>query len=95
MYPPLAPIGRENRIRYLKGLWCAPTLVRLNMCCNRIHDLLEVEQLHAPNLQEIWLRSNAICRKRLYRPKLLLHLKHLLAIDGHLVTDDDRSRAEV
>ena len=48
-------------------------------------DFAELERLAAlPNLTELWLNSNAVARKQMYRPFLLRKLPTLASLDGEL-----------
>lgn len=65
----------------------------LNLSSNRVQDLLELEHVQLPSLTSACFTSNAVCRKRLYRPMLLMTFPALCTIDGRAVAEEDRAKA--
>ncbi|KAI9104748.1 hypothetical protein DFS34DRAFT_575701 [Phlyctochytrium arcticum] len=85
---------KENRIKTLSHFDCLPNLQHLNLSSNRVHDINEIEKMKLPSLLKLSLGSNAVARKQMYRPCIVLRFPHILAIDSKEVLPDERMRAE-
>jgi len=66
---------------------------------NKITDFRELRHLsRLPKLKILWLKDNPIhvnTERSLYRARVFSHCPHLVKIDEHDVTDEDRRAAEV
>ncbi|XP_065651763.1 leucine-rich repeat-containing protein 9 isoform X2 [Hydra vulgaris] len=82
-----------QKLNYLEELVC---LERLYIGSNRIQDTLEFEKLiNLTKLFEISLIDNPVTRRHMHRPFLIFHRPSLLYIDGIVITNDERIRAEL
>jgi Leucine-rich repeat (LRR) protein len=85
----------ENAIRALDNFRPLVRLQSLNISCNRIMELQEIDKLvDLRSLLEIVMVFNAVARKPMYRPHLLRRLPSLQMIDGREVTYEERERAD-
>ncbi|XP_005098353.1 leucine-rich repeat-containing protein 9 [Aplysia californica] len=86
----------ENRLRDLVGLGCLENLLRLYLGSNRIQELVELDRLDTlHNLVEISLVNNAVARRLMHRVVLVHRLPRLAVIDGILITEEERNKAEL
>ncbi|GFN97682.1 leucine-rich repeat-containing protein 9 [Plakobranchus ocellatus] len=86
----------ENRLRDLVGLGCLENLLRLYLGSNRVQELSELDRLDSlHNLVEISLVNNAIARRLMHRVVLVHRLPRLAVIDGILITEEERNKAEL
>ncbi|RUS71694.1 hypothetical protein EGW08_020538 [Elysia chlorotica] len=86
----------ENRLRDLVGLGCLDNLLRLYLGSNRVQELSELDRLDSlHNLVEISLVNNVIARRLMHRVVLVHRLPRLAVIDGILITEEERNKAEL
>jgi len=85
----------ENAIKTLDNLGPLPRLHALHLAANRISELTEVEKLR--NLRQVvtlHLSQNPVTRKPLYRATVINAVKHIRAVDGREVTDEEREKVD-
>jgi Leucine-rich repeat (LRR) protein len=84
---------RDNKLKSLAGLLHLPKVQHLHLSNNRLHAMKEIENMEIPQLVEISMSNNTICRSQMYRMRLLIKFKNIQAIDGNVVTVEERQRA--
>eukprot|EP00026_Physarum_polycephalum_P000578 Phypoly_transcript_00579.p1 GENE.Phypoly_transcript_00579~~Phypoly_transcript_00579.p1 ORF type:complete len:894 (+),score=112.18 Phypoly_transcript_00579:1591-4272(+) len=82
---------------YLKISACFSALTNLKVLTlgqNRIADIMELDKLVLPRLEELTLAGNAVARKLHYRAHAISSNRTLKTLDGRPVTEDERTKAE-
>lgn len=85
----------ENRIKDLSNLHPLESLQRLYLGMNRIQDLAELDKLEPlARLAELSVVSNPVSRRLLHRSLLVYRMPSLIVIDGIVVSDEERIKAD-
>nr|CCA14486.1 conserved hypothetical protein [Albugo laibachii Nc14] len=107
--PQLENLNLEcNSLRTVHCLYQLSRLAVLDLSCNRINDLDDLEVAGPtdesesskkssslpPNLRRLRLAGNGVIKRQLYRPSLIAKLHMLVFLDGKEITREERLRAQ-
>ena len=85
----------QNGLKSLSHLSPLVRLSSLHLNGNRVAELSEVEKLAVhPQLHELTLISNPVTRKQVYRPMCIRHCRGLLALDGDIISFEERDHVD-
>lgn len=84
---------RNNRLRNFT-FWSHPNLKVLNVCNNRLNDIMEIKKLDFPALKSISIKGNVMNRDKWHRYYLILQFSQMAEINEERVNDMEKMRSE-
>ncbi|XP_034051302.1 leucine-rich repeat-containing protein 9 isoform X2 [Thalassophryne amazonica] len=85
-----------NRIQELNHLDALTKLCKIFLCTNKLQNITELEKLDVlPSLTELSVVGNPVAQQSVHRLAVLHRLSRLQVLDGEMITEEERARAEL